>query len=171
VPGEPTARLRADVQPEPPLGELAVGSLARLGVLGELRCGDHVHGQLDRERERVLVADLLCHLAADEYRVRAGAEVLEDAELVVDLGAAGDQDERTPDVAEQLPEVLELLLEEQPRVGRQERRHPDRRGVRAVHRAERVLDEEGAPAGGLFLSAGGSAAPPKSKGTSSRRSI
>ena len=74
--------------------------------------------------------------------VRAAAEVLEHAELVLDLGAAGDEHERPLDLAEQPAEVLELGEQQQPRVGRQQLRDADGRGVRAVRRAECVVDVE-----------------------------
>jgi hypothetical protein len=45
-------------------------------------------------------------------------------------------------VAEQLSELGQLTFEQQPRVGRQELCDSDRRRVRAMHRAEGVLDEE-----------------------------
>ncbi len=48
--------------------------------------------------------------------------MLEHAELVVDLRAAGDDDERPLDLAEQAPEVLELRLEQQARIGGQQLR-------------------------------------------------
>ncbi len=63
--------------------------------------------------ERILDANLLGHLAADQHRVGAAAEVLQNAELVLDLRAAGDQHERMLDLAEELREVLELGLEQQ----------------------------------------------------------
>ena len=49
------------------------------------------------------VADLLGHLAADEHAVRTAAEMLEDAELVLDLRAAGDEHERPLDLVEEPP--------------------------------------------------------------------
>ena len=139
---ESLARLRADVQPEPTVGERVVGDDLRLGVLGEL-CGcDHVTRKLDLEAERVRDAQLFGHLAADQDGVRLAAEVAQDAELVLDLRAARDEHEGPLDVDEQLSELGELALEEQPRVGRQQLRDADRRRVRAVDRAERVLDEQ-----------------------------
>ena len=119
----------------------------RIGV--ERARGDDVGRQHDRERERVLVPQLLGHLAADEDLVRAAAEVLQHAELVLDLGAAGDEQEGPLDLAEQPAEVLELGEQEQAGVGGQELRDADRRGVRAVRRAEGVVDEEVAALGEL----------------------
>ena len=66
----------------------------------------------------------------------------EHAELVLDLRAAGDEHERPLDLAEQAAEVLELGEQEQPRVGGQQLRDALGRGVRAVRRAERVVDVE-----------------------------
>ena len=103
---------------------------------------DDVGRQLDRKRERVVLTHLLGHLAADQDRVGAAAEVLEHGELVVDLGAAGDEHERVLDLAEQPAEVIELREQQQPRVGGQEVRDRLGRAVRAVGRAERVVDVE-----------------------------
>ncbi len=139
---ERLARLGADVEPEPAVRELVVGNDLRLRVLGELGRGDDVCRQLDLERERVLDAHLLGHLAADQHPVGLAAEVLEHPQLVVDLGAAGDEHERPLDLAEQLAELLELALEQQPRVGGEHLGHADRRRVRPVRRAERVVDEQ-----------------------------
>ena len=83
-----------------------------------------------------------CSAILPPMRTRVGpaAEVLEDAELVLDLRAAGDEHERPLDVAEQLAEVRELLLEQQAGVGRKQPGDRLGRGVRAVGRAERVVD-------------------------------
>ena len=88
---EPLARLRPDVEPEPAVGQILDRVDPRLRVLGELGGADDVARQLDREVERVLDAHLLGHLAADQHGVRATAEVLQHAELVVDLRAARDR--------------------------------------------------------------------------------
>ena len=112
-------------RPEPAFGQRVERRHLRLGVLGERARGDDVGRQDDRERERVLVAQLLGHLAADEDRVRPAAEVAQDAQLVLDLGAAGHEQERPLDVAEQPAEMLELGEQEQPRVRGQELRDPD----------------------------------------------
>ena len=151
--GERLARLGADVEPEPAVWEVVVGNDLRLRVLGELGRRDDIGRHLDLERERVLDAHLLGHLAADQHVVGPAAQVLEHAELVLDLGAAGDEHERTLDLAEQLAQLLELALQQQPRIGREELRYSDRRRVRAVRRAERVVDEQveavGEPARGF----------------------
>ena len=73
-------------------------------------------GSSTGEVERVLVAELLGHLAADEHGVGPPAEVAQDAELVLDLRAARDDHERPLDLAEQPAELLELALEQQARV-------------------------------------------------------
>ena len=87
-----------------------------------------------------MLAHLLCHLAADQHPVGPAAKVLEDRELVVDLGAAGDQHERQLDVAQQSAKVIELREEQQPRVGRQKVRHGLGGAVGAMRRAEGVVD-------------------------------
>ena len=83
--------------------------------------------------------DLLGHLAADEDDVGALGEAPEDADLVLDLGAADDRDERPPGTPEQLPELLELALEQEAGVGRKQVRDPLGRGVRTMRRSERVV--------------------------------
>ncbi len=142
VPGEQVARGRADVQPEPARGQLVVGDLARLGVLGEGHRRDDVGRQHDLEREWVLLAQLLGHLPADEHGVGTPAQVLEHAELVLHLRPAGDEHEGSLDVAEQAPEHLQLPFEQEPRVGGQQVRDRLRGAVGAVGRAERVVHVE-----------------------------
>ena len=75
--------------------------------------------------------------------------LLQDAELVLDLRAAGDEHERPLDLAEQAAEMLELGEQQQSGVGRQQVRDGLGRGVRAVRRAERVVDVEVAAVGEL----------------------
>ena len=79
--------------------------------------------------------------------VRASAQLLEDAELVLHLGAAGDEHEGPLDVAEKPSEHLQLLLEEKAGVRRQQSSDALRRGVSAVRGAERVVDEDVHPVG------------------------
>ena len=136
-------------RPSQPSGKLVVRAEARLGVGRELGRRHDVDRQLDLEVERAPVAQLLGHLAADEHRVGPAAEVAQDAELVLDLRAAGDEHERALDLAEQPAEVLELGQEQQARVGRQQVRDRLGRGVRAMRRAERVVDVEVAALGEL----------------------
>ena len=114
------ARLRADVEAEPAVRDVVVRRDPRLGIRVEEAAATTSTGSSTGNEERVLVAELLGHLAADEHGVRPAAEVLEDAELVLDLGAARDEHERPLDVAEQPAELLELPLEQQPGVGRQQ---------------------------------------------------
>ena len=82
---------------------------------------------------------LLRHLAADQELVRPLAELLEDADLVLDLEPADDEDERALDLAEELAELAQLALEQQAGVGGQEVRDALGGGVRAVRGAERVV--------------------------------
>ena len=84
------------------------------------------------------------------------------AELVLDLRAAGDRHERPLDLAEQLAELLELALEQQPRVGRQQlaRRRRSTRARGAPSRTRRSTNRSGRPAssransGSFFVSPG-----------------
>ena len=129
-------------RPSQPAGISSTVGGVRLGILGELRRGNDIDRELDRERERVVLANLLGHLAADQNAVGAAAEVLEHGQLVVDLGAPGDEHEGVLDLAEQPAEVVELREQQQPRVGRQEMRHGLGRAVGAMRGAERVVDVE-----------------------------
>ena len=146
--GPPNARaevlpcLRADVETEPPLGQLVVGDDLRLGIRVERGRGNHVPRQDDVELERILRAHLFGHLAADQHLVRPAAEISEDLELVLDLGAAGDEHERPLDLAQQLAELLQLPLQQQSGVGGQDQCDADGRSMRSVRRAEGVVDEE-----------------------------
>ncbi len=99
--------------PSQPSGSESYGVTRDAGVLVERLRRDHVDRKHDGKAERVLVAKLLGHLPADQHGVCSTAEVLENAELVVHLGAAGDEHERMLDVAEQPAEVSELLLEQE----------------------------------------------------------
>ena len=80
------------------------------------------------------------HPAAEDEHVDLGQQVVDDADLVGDLGAAEDRGERPLGVLEQLGEHLDLALHQEPGVGRQQLRDADRRGVRAVSGPERVVD-------------------------------
>ena len=80
------------------------------------------------------------HRAADEDRVGAIEERLEDADLVGHLGAADDRDERTLRVLEDAAERLDLALEQLAGGARQEVRDALGRRVGAVRGAERVVD-------------------------------
>ncbi len=80
------------------------------------------------------------HAAADDEGVDAIHEVLEDPELVRDLGTADDGRERLGRRLEQRRERDDLALHEQAGVGRQVGRHADRRGVGTMRRAEGIVD-------------------------------
>ena len=148
-PREVLPRVWPDVEPEPAVRERVEPTPPGLSVLGELARRDDVGREHDLERERVGVTQLLRHLPADQHLVGPPAEVLEDAELVRDLGAAGDEHERALDLAEQPPEMLQLGEQEQPSVRGQQLRDADGRGVRPVRGAEGVVDEEVAALGEL----------------------
>ena len=80
------------------------------------------------------------HGAADQHRVGDGEHVPDEADLVGDLEAAQDHDERPRRVAQQAPEDLDLLGHEQAGDRRQVVRDALGGGVRPVRRAERVVD-------------------------------
>src|SRR6185312_9331175 len=111
--GEPIPRLRADVEAEPTVRQVVVRTDFRFGICVERGGGDNIGRQHDLEVERIRAAQLFGHLAADQNRVRLAAQVTKHAELVLDLGAAGDEHERPLDVAKQLSELLQLALEQQ----------------------------------------------------------
>ena len=81
------------------------------------------------------------HGAADEERVDLAEQVLDDLELVRDLGAAEDRDERPFGALERLAEVVDLGRHQEAG-GRLLDVVDDAlgRGVRAVRRSERVVD-------------------------------
>ncbi len=80
------------------------------------------------------------HRAADQDLVDARRQRLEDTDLVGDLRAADHRDIRTLDLAEQLGQELDLLQHEEPGalVG-DVLQHADRRRMRPMRRAERVV--------------------------------
>merc|ERR1719261_1676122 len=83
------------------------------------------------------------HAAADDDLVALLDERLEDRDLRGDLGAADDGRERADGLVDGAGEVLELLREEVARDGGREVLRDALGGrVRAVGRAERVVDEE-----------------------------
>ena len=135
--------------PSQPSGSSSTAQTRDSASAANSAAADDVDRQLDLEVERVLAAQLLGHLAADEHRVGPAAEVAQDAELVLHLRAAGDEHERPLDLAEQAAEMLELGEQQQSGVGRQQVRDGLGRGVRAMRRAERVVDVEVAAVGEL----------------------
>ena len=135
--------------PSQPSGSESYGATRELGVLFERLRRDDVDRQHDGKAERVLVAKLLGHLPADSTVSARPPRFCEHAELVVHLRAAGDEHERALDVAEQPAEVLELLLEQEAGVRGQQMRDRLGRRMRAMRRAERVVDVEIAAVGEL----------------------
>ena len=79
------------------------------------------------------------HAAAEDEHVDLGQQVVDDLDLVRDLGAAEDRRERPLRVLEQLREHLDLALHQQPGVGGQElgRCRPSRRGPDGRSRTRR----------------------------------
>ncbi len=81
------------------------------------------------------------HPPADEEFVDLRQQVVDDAYLVRDLGAAEDRDVRMPGVVRRLREIEKLrLYQEAHRPPVEELRHADGGGVRSVRGAERVVD-------------------------------
>ena len=87
-----------------------------------------------REQERV------GHPAAEDQQVDLGQEVVDDLDLVGDLGAAEDGRERPLGCLEELRQHLDLALHQEPGIGRQELGDADGRRVGAMGRPERVVD-------------------------------
>ena len=115
---------------------------SQLRVVHHLRAGstpasshsedaDGVAGRLE-ERE--------AHGAADQHGVGALQERLEHADLVRHLRAADHGHQRPPRVLEDAVQRRHLALEQPPGGARQQVRHALGGGVRAVRRAERVVD-------------------------------
>ena len=83
------------------------------------------------------------HRAADEQRVGLVQQRLDDVDLVGDLGAAEDRDERALAACHGVAEELQLLLDEEadrPRLALHHLRHAEGAGVLAVGGAEGVID-------------------------------
>jgi hypothetical protein len=95
------------------------------------RIADRISLRL-QERER--------HRAADEQRVDPLQQRVDDTELVADLGAAEQRNERALGVSEQPAERLDLGRQEPAGRGGHDARWPHDRRVRAVRRAERIVD-------------------------------
>ena len=115
------ARLGADVEPEPAVGDVVDGEDARLGVgLERGRARRRPSGSSTSKSSGFSTRSCSAILPPMSTVSASPAEVLEHAELVVDLRAAGDEHERPLDLAEQLAEMLELLLEQQAGVGGQQ---------------------------------------------------
>lgn len=175
------AGLRADVEAQLSLGHLVGvdgGVLGgRLGLQVREARGDH---DVDREhqldalllgalqvlgdsRDLVLLqeggSDLVAlgleegegHAAADEDAVGLAEELVDDGELVGDLGAAERHDVGAGDVLGELLQDTDLGGDEEAGVVRQPLRQVEHRGVLAVHGAEAVADvdvgEAGQPVG------------------------
>jgi hypothetical protein len=83
-----------------------------------LRVFQQLAGELNLVGLKQRLADLvtlrlqerISHAAADDDRVHLGHQVLNDADLVADLGAAENRDEWLLRVGERFPEVIELFL-------------------------------------------------------------
>ena len=89
------------------------------------------------------------HAAADEEPVDARQEVLDDAELVADLGSAEDDRVRALGVLGEAVEDLDLLLDEEAGRGRQDLGELVDARLLAVHDAEAVRHERVAEFGEL----------------------
>ena len=91
------------------------------------------------------------HAAADDDGVGFGEEVVDDHDLVGDLGSADDGDERLDGIGDGFAEVVELLVHEEAGGGlRDEVGDAFGGGVGAVGAAEGVVDVDVAEAGELF---------------------
>ena len=80
------------------------------------------------------------HAAADDEHIDHVDEPVDHAELVRDLAAAEDGDERVLRVGQHGRQRLDLAGEQEPGIGRKELRDARGGGVRAVRGAERVVD-------------------------------
>ena len=78
------------------------------------------------------------HTAADDEGVDLAEQVVDDVQLIRDLRAAEDGDERTGGIGQRLAHHRDLFLDQVAADGGQVLRHAGGRGVRAVHGAEGV---------------------------------
>ena len=129
-------------RPSQPVRHLVPAHDPALGVLLEGGRCDDVDGKAHRGLQRVLLAELLGHLAADQHRVDVLGQVLEHAELVLHLEPADDRKIRSLDLPEQSAQHLQLPLEQEASVGGQQVRDRLGRAVGAVRRAEGIVDVE-----------------------------
>ena len=116
-----------------PFFSAAVARIRR-GVLDAVGLGQALADRLALgEQERV------GHAAAEDEHVDLGQQVVDDLDLVGDLGPAEDRRERPLGRLEELREHLDLALHEQAGVGRQQLgdRRPSRRGRDAPSRTRR----------------------------------
>ena len=141
---EALARLGADVErraspPEPPSAGTTSASASRSKAAAATTSTGS--STWNRERSSAQQAPLAIFPPTSTESARP-PRCCEHAELVLDLGAARDEHERPLDVAEQAAEHLELLLQQQARVGGQQLGDADGGRVRAVRRAEGVVHVE-----------------------------
>ena len=88
-----------------PLGSIFKQLLRQVDFVGlEQRLADRLAFRLEEG---------VRHAAADEERVHLGHQVLDDGDLVADLRAAEDGDERTRRVVQRASEIFEFLLHEE----------------------------------------------------------
>ena len=80
------------------------------------------------------------HAAADDQLVALGQQILNDRDLVADLGAAQDGNVGMLRIGGGATQVLQLLFHQETGDGRQEARHALGGGVSAVRRAEGIVD-------------------------------
>jgi len=115
---------------------------------GLLRRGEEPSGVVDAVVLGQALADRLAlgekervrHAAAQDQDVDLRQEVVDDADLVRDLGPAQDRRERPPRILEETAEHLDLTFHEEPGVGRQDLGDADRGCVCAMGCPERVVD-------------------------------
>ena len=172
--------LRTDIEPHPAVGNIALESL-HLNVAGvllgrELVGDDVVDGEKNLDalgsgglEHLAAVGDLLVlteggadlktlsllegvgHTAADDERIDLVEEALDDRELIGDLSAAENGDERTDGILDSVAEELDFLLEEEAGNGGLQIVGDDgRRSVGAVSRTESVVAVDIAVAGELL---------------------
>ncbi len=159
-------------RPSQPSGTASYGVTCVSASSVEVGGGDDVLGKLDLEVERILVPELLGHLAADDHDVRPAAEVARERRACPStLAPPATSDERALDVAEQPAEVLELVLEQQAGVRGQDVRDALRGRVRAMRRAERVVHVEVHPLRELRSRAAGRSPSPARRSACSRARV
>ena len=93
----------------------------------------------DRHAERL--EERVGHRAADQQAIDAAEHALDHLDLVGDLGAADDRDERTFGIAERHAEIAQLFLHQQTGArGLDVRHHARDRCVSAMRRAKRIVN-------------------------------
>ena len=165
--GEKSDRLGSDIKAHPAVRHLRGINCLCVGIGGESVGYDVVNGEkklnalggcffeealgkvklvgfAERRSDGIALCceERVCHTAADDDRVGLFDQVVDNADLVGNLGAAQDRDEGTCRLGESLAHNVKLLGNQVTGCGRKEIRKAGRGSVCAVSRSESIVDIE-----------------------------